>query len=146
MTRHLIVAMLVVCGFALGSSTVSAEPIILAKSETRCSACHYSPTGGGLLTPYGRLQSRQELSTTGGDSERFLWGALGDSLGPLDLGIDARPTHLRVAFPGGSSSRTLLMNADVLAAVQAGGWTFYGEVGRRPEVAGGDIYSYEYWG
>jgi len=35
---------------------------------------------------------------------------------------------------------------DLVGAVQARGWTFYGEVGRRPEVAGGDIYSYEYWG
>ncbi len=32
------------------------------------------------------------------------------------------------------------------AAVQAKGWTFYGQAGRRPEIAGGDFYSYEYWG
>jgi hypothetical protein len=86
------------------------------------------------------------LSTTSGDSERFLWGAFGDALGPLDLGINTRPTQLHVTFPGGTSDRFLLMNADLHAAVQAGGWTFYGEVGRRPEAVGGDIYSYEYWG
>jgi len=38
------------------------------------------------------------------------------------------------------------MNLDLHGAVQARGWTFYGEVGRRPEAAGGDAYSYEYWG
>jgi hypothetical protein len=147
MIQRLHVAVLVVC--ALGfTASATAEPMFLAKNETRCTSCHYSPTGGGLLTPYGRLQSRQELSTSGGDSEQFLWGALGDSLGPVDLGIDARPTHLRVAFPGGSARRFLLMNADVLGAVQAAGWTFYGQVGRRPEIGntGGDLYSYEYWG
>ena len=138
--------MLVVCGFVLYDETASAEPIFLSKGETRCTTCHYSPTGGGLLTPYGRVQSRLELSTTSGDSERFLWGMFGDALGPVDLGIDARPTQLHVSFPGGTSDRFLLMNADVLAAVQAKGWTFYGQAGRRPEIAGGDFYSYEYWG
>ena len=86
------------------------------------------------------------MSTTGGDSERFLWGAFGDKLGPVDLGIDARPTQLHVSFPGGTSDRFLLMNADVLGAVQAKGWTFYGQAGRRPEVAGGDFYRTRYWG
>jgi hypothetical protein len=145
MTQRLDVAVLVVC-FGLVAAGAAAEPMFLAKSETRCTTCHYSPTGGGLLTPYGRLQSRQELSTTSGDSEKFLWGAFGDALGPVDLGIDSRPTQLRVSFPGFTMSRFLLMNADLLAAVQAGGWTFYGQVGRRPESFGGDIYSYEYWG
>ena len=146
MTQRLFVVMLVVCGFALGARSASAEPIFLAKSETRCTACHYSPTGGGLLTPYGRLQSRQELSTSSGGKEGFLWGVFGDKLGPVDLGIDARPTQLHVEFPGGTDDRFLQMNLDLHGAVQARGWTFYGEVGRRPEVAGGDAYSYEYWG
>jgi hypothetical protein len=147
MIQRLRVVFLVVCALVLAAANVAAEPMFLSKGETRCTTCHYSPTGGGLLTPYGRLQSRQELSTTSGnESEGFLWGAFGDALGPVDLGIDARPTHLRVAFPGGTASRFLLMNADVLGAVQSGGWTFYGQVGRRPESVGGDIYSYEYWG
>ena len=49
MTQRLLVVMLVVCGSALGARSASAEPIFLAKSETRCTSCHYSPTGGGLL-------------------------------------------------------------------------------------------------
>src|SRR5687767_7855835 len=105
MSQRLRVAMLVVCAAGLQSANAAAEPIFLSKSEPRCTSCHYSPTGGGLLTSYGRLQSRQELSTTSGDSEQFLWGALGDALGPVNLGIDARPTNLRVSFPGGTSSR-----------------------------------------
>lgn len=146
MMQRVPVVILVVCAVAVAAANASAEPMFLSKAETRCTTCHYSPTGGGLLTPYGRLQSRQELSTSSGDSERFLWGAFGDALDPVDLGIDTRPTHLRVAFPGGTASRFLLMNLDLLAAVQRGGWTFYGQVGRRPESVGGDIYSYEYWG
>ena len=43
------VALLTVAGRA------DAEPMFLSKQYTRCTACHYSQTGGGLLTPYGRL-------------------------------------------------------------------------------------------
>ena len=119
--------------------------MFLAKSETRCSTCHFSPTGGGLLTDYGRLMSRQDISTSDGDREGFLWGALGDKLGPLHLGIDVRPAHLQVSYPGGSFGTSFVMNADVLAVYQAHDWTLYGEVGHRPKLAGGGLYSYEYW-
>lgn len=55
------------CFVALGACQAYAEPMFLSKQYTRCTTCHYSPTGGGLLTPYGRSLSRQELSTTGKD-------------------------------------------------------------------------------
>ena len=97
------------------ASTAGAEPMFLAKQYTRCTACHYSPTGGGLLTPYGRLLSHRELSTSGGNAEApaagaeddphgeqaFLDGALGNALGPVHLGLEARPSRLHVGFPGG---------------------------------------------
>src|SRR3954467_10891477 len=92
----------------------SAEPMFLSKQYTRCTACHYSPTGGGLLTPYGRLLSHRELSTTGGTASpapdatddllgepAFLFGALGNALGPVHLGLELRPAHLGIGFPGG---------------------------------------------
>src|SRR5258705_11926500 len=100
---------------ALFASTASAEPMFLAKQYTRCTPCHYSPTGGGLLTPYGRLLSHRELSTTGGTAtapaagaeddprgeQAFLYGALGSALGPGHLGLEIRPSHLRIGVPGG---------------------------------------------
>ena len=101
--------------------------MFLAKQYTRCTACHYSPTGGGLLTPYGRLLSHRELSTTGATGEApaagaeddphgeqaFLYGALGDALGPVQLGLEMRPSHLRIGFPGGHQDLNLLMNLDL---------------------------------
>jgi len=129
----------------VSGGVAGAEPMFLARQETRCSTCHISPTGGGLLTDYGRLMSRQEISTSDGDKEGFLWGALGDKLGPLHLGIDIRPAHLQVSYPGGSFGNNFVMTADVLAAFQANDWTLYGEVGHRPKLAGGGLYSYEYW-
>src|ERR1700682_5010567 len=119
------------------ASPVWAEPMFLSKQYTRCTACHYSPTGGGLLTPYGRLLSHRALSTTrrgrpgpaaGADDDprgeqAFLYGALGDALGPVHLGIETRPSHLHVGFPGGDQDMNLLMNLDLVGAVQKNGWT-----------------------
>jgi hypothetical protein len=157
-----------VLAISLFASRASAEPMFLAKQYTRCTACHYSPTGGGMLTPYGRLLSHRELSTTGATAaapaagaeedphgeQAFLFGALGDALGPGHLGLEMRPAHLRVNFPGGHTDRNLLMNLDLVGAVQHGGWTAYGTVGREPPNSavrdglvqpGAAFISYEHW-
>ena len=150
------------------ASTASAEPMFLAKQYTRCTACHYSPTGGGLLTPYGRLLSHRELSTTGASAaapapgteddphgeQAFLYGALGDALGPLHLGLEMRPSHLRIGFPGGHQDMNLLMNLDLIGAVQKNGWTAYATAGREPPNSAvregrtqpdAAFISYEHW-
>lgn len=145
----------------LSAIAASAEPMFLAKQYTRCGACHYSATGGGLLTPYGRLLSHRELSTTGGSAtapaagseddphgeQAFLYGALGGGLGPLHVGLEMRPSHLYVDFEGGDRSRNLLMNLDLIGAVQRGSWAAYGSVGREPPAHGLDarLISHEHW-
>jgi hypothetical protein len=142
--------------FASLAQKAGAEPVFLSKQYARCTTCHYSPTGGGLLTPYGRSLSRQEISTFGkgeptkqpdiaGREEAFLYGLLGKSLGKVDLGFDVRPAYLNLDFGGLSDHRTLWMNADLLAAYRVNGWTVYGEVGREPTPDGSKIDSYEYW-
>ena len=163
MTRTTAV-LLVTIGLA---STAEAEPTFLAKQYTRCTACHYSPTGGGLLTPYGRLLSHRELSTSGGTAspapdatddvhgeQAFLFGALGNVLGPVHLGLELRPAHLGIGFPGGHQDIDLLMNADLVGALQKNGWTAYVTAGREPPnsaVRNGRtqptvaFISYEHW-
>jgi hypothetical protein len=144
------------------------EPTFLAKQYTRCTACHYSPTGGGLLTPYGRLLSHRELSTTGGNAaappsgaeddsngeQAFLNGALRNVLGPVHLGVEMRSAHLRIGFPGGHQDMHFLMNLDLIGAVQKNGWTAYGSVGREPPnsavrngrvLPDATVVSYEHW-
>lgn len=130
----------------------AAEPTFLSKQYPRCTACHYSPSGGGLLTPYGRSLSREEISTFGRRDaaaeagaraeEEFLFGAVGSD-SPLQLGLDARPSQLRLEVAGRDlPHRNLLMNLDLQAAWRAGDWTAYGTVGRRP---GGGLVTYEHW-
>jgi hypothetical protein len=138
---------------AAGSAAALAEPIFLARQYARCTNCHYSPAGGGLLTPYGRSLSREELSTWGahrgegepGREHEFLYGALRDAVKPVSLGLELRPSHLESWAGSERFARDLLMNADLTAAARAGRFTFYGELGRQPEGEGGRVASFEHW-
>jgi hypothetical protein len=160
MTTWLVRALLVGACTAVLTGAAGAEPKFLSKQYTRCSSCHYSPTGGGLLTPYGRSLSHRELSTfsepaspatqgepSGRGEEAFLWGALGNALGPVHLGIELRPSHLELSVAGFESDRNILMTADLIGAFRHNDWTLYGQMGRQPEVPGSPATfdSYEYW-
>ena len=142
---------------AWGAGPAFAEPTFLAKQYPRCTACHYSASGGGLLTPYGRSLSREEISTFGGQGagaepapgatgeEGFLFGALSNE-SPFQLGLDIRPSQLRVGTPGREvSKRNFLMTLDLQAAWQRDRWKAYGTVGRQPRGRGGRLVSYEHW-
>ena len=143
---------LLVSAACWSAAPVVAEPTFLSKQYPRCTACHYSAAGGGLLTPYGRSLSREEISTfgrrdaeaeAGGRAEEeFLFGAVGSD-SPLQLGLDLRPSQLRIEVAGrGLPDRNFLMNLDLQAAWRDGDWTAYGTVGRRP---GGGLVTYEHW-
>ena len=134
-----------------------ADPTFLSKQYARCTACHYSASGGGLLTPYGRSLSREEISTfgrqePGGGSpgaatgeENFLFGVL-SSESPLQLGLDIRPSHLEVHIPGRNiPDRNFIMNLDLQAAWRHDRWTAYGTIGREPTHGGSRPISYEHW-
>lgn len=47
----------------------------LATGNTRCNLCHVSPSGGGLITSYGRDEAEGTISSTAGNSKVFhgLW-------------------------------------------------------------------------
>ncbi len=153
-------------GTFLGVGPAQAEPMFLSRQYNRCTSCHYSATGGGLLTPYGQSLSRQELSMTGRSSdagqtgagqagagqgagathgeESFLFGALPDT-GPFQFGIDLRPARLHTDVAGLSATRDFFMTGDLLAAWRAHGFTVYGEFGREPRSSGTKYDSYEHW-
>ncbi len=139
MRRHATLA-LAALGLLGGEAPALAEPVFLSRQYARCTSCHFSPTGGGLLTPYGRSLSREELSTFGrtpsagsaGREHEFLFGATRDVLRPVTAGIDLRPSHLDTRSSGVHETRDFLMNAELAVAMQSGGFTLYGSVGRQP--------------
>jgi hypothetical protein len=86
--------------------------------------------------------------------QAFLYGALGNALGPVHLGLEMRPAHLRIGFPGGHQDLNFLMNLDLIGALQKNGWTAYGSVGREPPnsavrngraLPDAAFVSYEHW-
>jgi len=139
-----------------GAEPASAEPTFLSKQYPRCTACHYSESGGGLLTPYGRSLSREEISTFGrqgpgldpqapAGEEGAFFGLVGND-SPLQLGIDFRPSHVRVKTAGRPQrNRTFPMVLDLQVAWRRDRWTAYGTVGAQPRSAGGGMVSYEHW-
>jgi hypothetical protein len=144
---------LAICVLATAAANAGAEPTFLSRQYPRCTNCHFSPTGGGLLTPYGRALSREELSTSGrssasrepGREHESLYGIFGDSLGGLALGVDLRPSRLDVRGRGFSSTRNLLMNAELAAAARLGQWTVYAQIGRQPRGDDVRVRSFEHW-
>ena len=148
-TRPLVLAALLA---AAGAASTGAEPIFLSRQYTRCTTCHFSPTGGGLLTPYGRSLSREELSTTGaggaGSTSReheFAYGLFGDALRSVSAGVDLRGAHLDVESEFFEETRTFMMNAEVVLAARYGKWTGYAQLGRQPRADDERVTSFEHW-
>lgn len=71
---------LALCIFVLPTS-VFAYVENVTHGYVNCMACHHSPSGGGVLTPYGRSLSKELMSTWGGPKnfEKSAFGAIKDS-------------------------------------------------------------------
>ncbi len=84
---------------------------------TRCSECHFSPVGGGLINDYGRDEAATTISGAGdgrfahGLFELPTWLALGGDLRVAALGKHVRQGTETAVFP---------MQADVYARVARG--------------------------
>jgi len=106
-----------------------------------CTACHFSPNGGGVLTEYGRELSRELLSTWSKEGEeRFLYDQV--KLPPwLSMGGDLRVLTIRQQAPSLWNNRTLLMQADLEAAIHYKSLAWVGTVGIRDS----EIYPDDLW-
>jgi hypothetical protein len=85
-----------------------------------CSSCHVSPTGGGVLTRYGRKSVEEFLATWVRDGENGpLWGAaeLPDNVA---IGANVRHMNYRRNVGGVEYSRKFFMQAEGEVAVRAG--------------------------
>ena len=92
-------------------------PELVRRGYGNCTTCHYSPTGGGILTEYGRSLIPQVLSSGGTESEsKFLWGAF-DLPDWLSFGGDFRSLGAYQTFSGQSSFAFIFMQADAETAV-----------------------------
>ncbi len=113
-------------------ATARAYPWMLRNEYAGCNQCHADPSGGGLLTPYGRAQgvillaskykkgAEDEDPGTTGD---FLFGAIKM---PEDGGFLLQTDHRTLALytkdlkSGSDDSRIILMQSDVASQVRIG--------------------------
>ncbi len=108
-------------GFA---SSAHAYGFMMRHDYVNCGACHVDPSGGSVLTPYGRAQAEvllrsrygKPVEEEPGKEAAFLFG-LFNTPEELMLGGDVR---LALMSPGFRSVRVFPMQADLVAAVRSG--------------------------
>ena len=139
MTRALIVVavhLLPLLAVGAWATPAHAYPWMIKHEYTGCGVCHTDPSGGYLLTAYGRAQTQTLLSTWGRGPEgeevdsrsQFAWGVpLPDA---LNLGVALRNLYL-VSKPSQGSTRTrfVQMQADARAMAKVGHFEVAGSLG-----------------
>ncbi|MBI2393348.1 MAG: hypothetical protein HYV09_27440 [Deltaproteobacteria bacterium] len=131
---HMAARLAVVAVFALlvlaSAREARAYPWMVRHAYTGCAMCHADPTGGGVLTEYGRAQGDLLLRTKyrkvpeGEEGEPsktagFLWGAL-DTPEWLSLGGSVRSALMRNAVTGvPATNRWIHMESDLRAFAKA---------------------------
>ncbi|MDP2272805.1 MAG: hypothetical protein Q8N23_27510 [Archangium sp.] len=122
------------CALAITSSgTAQAYGFMLRHDYTSCAQCHVDPSGGSVLTAYGRAQGELILRTRYGVAADEPGKVAGFLFGLFELPEEVLlGGDVRVAVLGGSSltkPRAFPMQADVVAAVKSGKLTFSGSLG-----------------
>lgn len=99
-----------------------------------CTACHLSPSGGGLMTPYGRELSRALVSTWGAKNEQyFAYNAI-PSISKSEkvlVGAFIRGLQVYRDDERATEARAILMQADVDLAYNEKNWAVLASVGRQ---------------
>lgn len=117
-------------------------PEMIRHGYASCTACHLSPNGGGVLTPYGRSLSREVLSTWGTESETGPFYGLATVPEPLLVGGDVRWMQTYINNSVTEAARTILMQADAELAANLEKWAATATVGRG---ANGGVTSRRHW-
>ena len=100
---------------------------------TRCNLCHYTPSGGGLLTEYGRDESADTISTWGGDG-RWLYGVYEEPEW-VQFGLDMRGALLVKDQASNRQWKGFPMQGDTYARFAfLKSWSAYFSLGPRAQV------------
>lgn len=114
------------------SAEALAFPEMVRHGYTQCTACHVSPSGGGILNSYGRELASELLSTWSYANEsQFTHSKLGADLADKGFlfGGDVRALQYRYKDPQGLNGQFFLMHADVQTAYQTKDFTAVVSIG-----------------
>lgn len=112
---------LVAAASFLTSISALAYPENVRHGYASCNSCHVSPTGGGVLTNYGRKASGEFLTTWGEEDENdFAWGAI-QLPDWLAVGGDIRHLSYKQKINDDTYERRLFMQKEAEVAVKLPG-------------------------
>lgn len=119
------------------SFKIFAFPEMIRHGYTNCTACHVSPSGGGVMTAYGKSLSKEVLSTWGAkNEENFLHGLI-DTEAVNDwlvLGGDIRAVQVHQENDLVRRGKFIKMQAGVELGINRPDWAvvaFVGEYDRQ---------------
>lgn len=106
-------------------------PEMVRHGYNNCTVCHFSPSGGGILTEYGRELSREILSHIAKENEeKFLYNLVRPPKW-LNFGGDIRALQLYRDTSSVEEAKFILMQADLEAALTCKKFYVVGTVGRK---------------
>lgn len=108
-----------------------AYPELSRHGYTNCTTCHVSPSGGGLLTPYGRELSKEILSTWAKDGEQYFAYNLVKPEDKVLLGAFVRGLQAQREDETKREGRSILMQSDLEAGYNSEKWAAVASVGRQ---------------
>jgi hypothetical protein len=123
----------------LWGSQAHAFPEMIRHGYINCTTCHVSPTGGGVLTEYGRQLSKEVLSTWGVDGEEAFAYRIVKPPEWLNLGGDYRSVYVYRDTPAFRDGRSIFMQADLQAAATYQKWTAYLSLGYQDPKSAVDL-------
>src|SRR3954468_5058546 len=128
------------------SRSAAAYPQYVFKGYGDCNACHHSPTGGGLLTHWGRAS----LDPTWGGSVEDIWGHTDLSSPPPSLAVDLGADVRLLGLVGSDSDGTIgpvfvPMLTELGGAAAWQRWTLYGAATARSVGTTYLLASREHW-
>lgn len=122
-----VVALLLVAGDAAAYPEFQ-----FSKTATRCSLCHYSPVGGGLINSFGRSQAEDEISMFGGNPD-FLYGVYEEPEW-VKLGVDLRLAMATRENGSDMDTAVFPMQGDTYADFFFGDFTIAAIIGPRAQA------------
>lgn len=140
MRRLLLLIVPVLLVLVTWTGRANAYPWMIRHEYSGCTPCHADPSGGGLLTAYGRAQSALLLETQWKRvseeqepprSTGFLWGAWQPPEWLL-IGGFSRTALLHSRWPGHTDTRTLGMQYDLAAGLRTGALRAAASIGYVP--------------
>ncbi len=163
MQKRLAALAALLLGLLLTPSDAQAYAWSVNHGYTSCAACHADPSGGGMVTDYGRAQGEVFIRTPWeergaewepGNAAEFAFGAV-ELPDWLTTGAVVRGGGARLDSDGDTNAFPIVMQADLRAQVRVGKFRAYGSMGALPTGAAEEarvlrndtvnLYSREHW-